>query len=67
MRLHNSVVEKLLYMFQNYGGHERDTKLRRMIEEVDLTPYERRNTPGQEVILVLTEDYMKQLAGNGGQ
>lgn len=63
MRLHPSVVEKILYLYQTYGGHERDTKLRRLVQELDLTPYERKNTPGQEVILVLTEDYIKQLSG----
>jgi hypothetical protein len=63
MRLHTSVIEKLLYIVQNYGGHEHDTKLRNKLNEIDLTPYERRNTPNQEVILVLTEDYMKQLSG----
>jgi hypothetical protein len=64
MRMHVSVVNKLMYLFQNYGGHERDTKLRKMLEEVDLMPYERQSG-SQEVILVLTEDYMKQLAGTG--
>jgi len=67
MRLHSSVVNKLLYLVQNYGGHEHDTKLREKLEAVDLTPYERQQTPGQEVILVLTEDYMKQLAGTAGR
>lgn len=64
MRMHVSVVNKLMYLFQNYGGHERDAKLRKMLEEVDLMPYERQSG-SQEVILVLTEDYMKQLAGTG--
>jgi hypothetical protein len=66
MRLHNSVIEKLLYIVQNYGGHEHDTKLRAKLQELDLTPYERR-AGTQEVILVLTEDYMKQLAGTAGR
>ncbi|TXH11475.1 MAG: hypothetical protein E6R04_02495 [Spirochaetes bacterium] len=64
MRMHVTVVDKLMYLFQNYGGHERDLKLRRMLEELDLTPYERQ-TGMQELILVLTEDYMKQLASTG--
>lgn len=64
MRMHVSVVNKLMYLFQNYGGHERDLKLRKLIEEIDLMPYERQSG-SQEVILVLTEDYMKQLAGTG--
>lgn len=64
MRMHVSVVNKLMYLFQNYGGHERDIKLQKMLEEIDLMPYERQSG-SQEVILVLTEDYMKQLAGTG--
>lgn len=67
MRLHISVINKLIYLVQNYGGHEHDTKLRNKLLEMDLTPYERQATPGQEVILVLTEDYMKQLAGTSGR
>lgn len=63
MRLHATVIEKLLYLVQNYGGHEHDTKLRQKLLEIDLTPYERRNSVNQEVILVMTEDYMKQLSG----
>lgn len=63
MRLHPSVIEKLLYIVQNYGGHETDAKLRAKFKDLDLTPYERQHTPGNEVILVLTEDYMKQLSG----
>lgn len=66
MRLHRSVVDKLLLIYQNYGGQERDTKIRNMISNLDLTPYERQGSD-QEVILVLTEDYVKALSGNGGR
>ena len=38
-----------------------DVKLRGMIENMDLTPYERKTTVNQEIILVLTEDYVKEL------
>lgn len=67
MRLHVSVVNKLLELVQNYGGHEYDHKLRVKLTELDLTPYERQSTVSQEVILVLTEDYVKQLSGNAGR
>lgn len=66
MRLHISVVNKLLELVQSYGGHEHDHKLRSKLKALDLTPYERQQTPNQEVILVLTEDYVKQLSGNAG-
>lgn len=63
MRLHPSAIEKLIYLFENYGGHETNSKLRQKLVDLDLTPYERK-TGQQDVILVLTEDYMKQLNGN---
>lgn len=62
MKLHASVVEKLIYIFQNYGGHKDEKKLKKLIENLDLTPYERK-TGVQNIILVLTEDYIKQLSG----
>jgi len=63
MKLHSSVVEKLLYLFENYGGHGTHAKLRGFLDGIDLTPYEKK-TGDQEVILVLTEDFVKQLSGN---
>lgn len=62
MKLHKSVVDKLLYLFQNYGGFQNDAKLRSLIDGLDLTPYERKTTVNQEIILVLTEDYVKELS-----
>jgi len=60
MKLHPSVIDKLVYLFENYGGHVNNQKLREKLVAIDLTPYEKK-TGGQEVILVLTEDMMKQL------
>lgn len=65
MKMHASVVEKILWMVQNLGGHEHDTKLREALRVLDLTPYERKQG-NQEVILVLTEDYVRQLNGPVG-
>jgi hypothetical protein len=62
MKLHKSVVDKLLYLFQNYGGFSNDSKLRNRIEALDLTPYERKTTLNQEIVLVDTEDYVKELS-----
>lgn len=60
MKLHQSVIDKLIFLFDNYGGHVNNAKLRQHLDVLDLTPYEKK-TGGQEVILVLTEDMMKQL------
>jgi hypothetical protein len=62
MKLHSSVTEKLIHYFENYGGHSTHDKLRKLINSMDLTPYEKK-TGSQEVVLVLTEDFMKQVAG----
>ncbi len=63
MKLHKSVVDKLLYFYQTFGGYERETKLREMIKNLDLTPYERKENGNGEVVLVSTEDYIKELEG----
>lgn len=62
MKLHSSVVEKLLYLYQTYGGFQDERKLRAHLDALDLTPYERKTTANQELILVLTEDYVKELS-----
>lgn len=60
MKLHPHVIEKLIFYFENYGGHVNNTKLKQYLAALDLTPYEKK-TGGQEVILVLTDELMKQL------
>lgn len=62
MKLHSSVIEKLLYIYQTYGGFQDEHKLRACLDTLDLTPYERKTTANQELILVLTEDYVKELS-----
>lgn len=63
MKLHASVVKKLLNIYTNYGGFSNETKLRQQLEGMDLTVYERKTSANQEMILVLTEDYVKKLSG----
>jgi hypothetical protein len=65
MKLHPSVIEKLLNIYTNYGGFSNETKLREQLDKIDLTVYERKTTLDQEMILVLTEDYVKQLSAKG--
>jgi hypothetical protein len=60
MKLHPTVIDRLIYLFENYGGHVDNYKLRQHLNALDLTPYEKK-TGDQQVILVLTEDLMKQL------
>jgi hypothetical protein len=61
MKLHPSVVTKLLDLYANFGGFQNETKLRDQLENLDFTPYERKTTAAQETIIVLTEDYLKEL------
>ena len=61
MKLHASAIEKLVALFHTYGGTPDEVKLKRLIQQLDFTPYERKTTPDQDMILVLTEDYVKAL------
>jgi len=61
MKLHASVIEKLIYLMQTYGGYENEKKLRAHLDVIDLTVYERK-TGNQDMVLVLTEDYVKSLS-----
>ena len=61
MKLHPSVIEKLLRIYVNFGGFQDERKLKEQLLKLDLTPYERKTTQDQEVILVDTDEYMKML------
>jgi len=61
MKLHKSVVDKILQIYVNYGGFQDERRLREHLDKLDFTPYERKSTDNQEIILVLTEDYLKEL------
>jgi hypothetical protein len=60
MKLHPNVVDKLIYLYENYGGHLNNGKLRAHLQNIDLSAYERK-TGEQDVVLVLTEEMMKAL------
>ena len=62
MKLHGTVVAKFMQLYDMYAGHINETKLRNAIKDFDLTPYERKENPG-ETILVLTSDYVKIVQG----
>ena len=62
MSLHTSAFEKILYYFDLYSGYDSEQKLRTSLSKLEFTPYERKML-NNDVILVLTEDYMKVLQG----
>jgi hypothetical protein len=53
MRLHTTVIEKLVRLYETYGGHRNESKLKSMLQEIDLSEYERQSG---EKILVMTGD-----------
>lgn len=63
MKMHKSVVDKLIYLCQTFGGYEHEHKLRAKINELDMTPYEKKEVNAGETILVLTEDYIREIEG----
>lgn len=65
MKLHVTAVNKLIELFHLHGGSADEARLKKFISNLDFTPYGRQTTPDQEVILVLTEDYTKQLNSRG--
>jgi len=58
MKLHPNVIEKLINIYENYGGHVNNLKLRTQLQNLDLSAYERK-TGEQDVVLVLTEEMIK--------
>jgi hypothetical protein len=63
MKMHKSVIDKLIYLCQTFGGYEHEHKLRAKFNDLDMTPYERKEINTGETILVLTDDYIRELEG----
>ena len=62
MRLHPSVVKKLLKIYETYGGHREETKLLSELSRLDLSVYHQNQPPNQDV-LVLTEELNEAMRG----
>jgi hypothetical protein len=62
MALHPNAFEKIIYFFDLYSGYDSEQKLRVALNNLQFTPYERKIN-GNDVILVLTEDYTRVLQG----
>ena len=58
MRLHDTDIEKLIRLCDNYGGHKEQTKLRSELYKLDLSEYTQ--TSGTQV-LVLTDELQQAL------
>lgn len=60
MRLHISVIEKLINTFESYGGHRNQSRLKAVLADMDFCEYERQTDGVGEKILVLTEELEKE-------
>jgi hypothetical protein len=56
MKLHNSVVNKLLRLYELHGGRRDESRLRNELAKLDLGVYQQQQNPKHESFLVLTED-----------
>lgn len=56
MKMHKTVVDKLVRVFELYGGRQNNDKLVRALTELDLSLYTQRENPQKDSFLVLTED-----------
>jgi len=58
MLLHETVIEKLIRLCDNYGGHREQTKLRQEFRRIELAEYTQETG---RMVLVLDEDLKKAL------
>lgn len=56
MRLHSTLIEKLVRVFTTYGGHKDEKKLREELSKIDIGTYTRMSG---ETILVDSSDLTK--------
>ena len=61
MKLHGTVLNKIMNLYKTYSGHSFESKLRDAYTYLDFTPYDSKTTG--EYYVVLTEDYLKALRG----
>jgi hypothetical protein len=55
MKLHGSVVEKLVRLYDLHGGRKDNTKLIQELKNLDLSSYQQKENPKHESFIVLTE------------
>ena len=56
MKLHSTVVQKLLRIYELHGGRRDDTKLLNELKSLNLDMYQQKQNPKQEQFIVLAED-----------
>ena len=58
MKLHSTVIERLVKIYETYGGYSGEKKLREELARVNLSTYDQK-TGNRETLVVLTEDLMR--------
>ncbi len=58
MRFHDSVIEELLRLYDIYGGHREEVKLRQVLEQLDMSTYQQKHPPHGSLV-VLAKDLKK--------
>ena len=66
MKLHGSAIEKIVQICTTYAGSPNESKIKKMLSEIDFTPYERKLNENQDIVLVLTEDFVNELKNKRG-
>lgn len=63
MKLHKSVVEKIVRLYSLYGGRKEDKMLMEELKKLDLTVYSQQENEKKQTFLVLTEEVVKAKSG----
>ena len=58
MRLHHTLIDRLVRIYTTYGGYREETRLRDELARLDVSKYDRQTG---EAILVATEEMDKQI------
>ncbi len=59
MKLHASVIQKLLRIYELHGGRRENTRLLQELGNLDLSIYTQKENPQHDKFIVLTEDIKK--------
>ena len=55
MKLHQTVIDKLVRIYELHGGRQDNNKLINELRNLDLSGYQQKENPKQQSFLVLTE------------
>jgi hypothetical protein len=54
MKFHNTTIERLLKIYENYGGYREETRLRAALHALELEVYDQQST-GKKVVVLASE------------